>query len=87
MRNEPEFDAAIEMLDNRIEDGGHPIIGSISQAKRETLKSIRKSETTTRVVDENCDAALRSDIDFPSFLRVQAARNAAAWAAGDLDRI
>lgn len=87
MRPRSDLDTAIEAMENRMERDDFPLLLAIYQAKRETLRAIRDEETTPSTVRANTDQALRKEMDLLSFVKVQAARNAAAWAAGDFDRL
>lgn len=86
MRPVEDIESAREMIDKRMERHNHPLLLAIWRAKWKTLFAIETGETTPARVEQNTHEALLSDMDLVSYINVQAARNAAAWAAGDFNK-
>jgi len=87
MRKDNIIRKMVEALEERMRRDDHPLLLAIWRAKMETLVAIREGETTPERVDANCHDALKRDMDLVSFIKVQSARNAAAWAGGDLETL
>lgn len=88
MRETHEIEQARESMEARIERDSHPICLLTWQAKRDTLGAVLNGNDIEDA-EQNLEDALAhaEDLDLPSFVRIQAARNVFAWVRDERDTI
>lgn len=89
MRDQRHVETMREAMQQRTEENTNAILRLIYQSKRDALGAICNDGKDPQVTDANLEQALREadDLDLPSYVKIQAARNAFAWVQEDLDRI
>ena len=88
MRGEDDLEVAKQALDNRLEEFEHPLLLAFNQPKRDVVIGVLHGDDDPQEVIDAMDEQLRTkQMDLGTFIQVQAAKNAAAWCAGDLDSI
>jgi hypothetical protein len=87
MRDDKMIERMADALETRLDEKPFPLIGMAVQAKAQTLRAIASGESTAAEIDQRCQEALLDEMDLPSFIHVQAARNAVAWARSERDEL
>lgn len=89
MRSTADIKKAREVMEARIDRDEYPLLLLIWQSKRGALGAVCNEGKDPREADQNLEDVLASgaDLDLPSFVKVQSARNVFAWVNEDLDSI
>lgn len=87
MRDSDMIERMADVLESKLDEQPFPLIGMAIQAKANTLRAIANEESTPNEIDQRCHEALLDEMDLPSFMHVQGARNAVAWAKDERDEL
>jgi hypothetical protein len=91
MRDEQTVREARGVMEDRLEDNHQePLLRLIYQSKRDALGAVCNQGKDPAEADENLEQALietGDELDFPSFVKIQSARNAFAWVQEDREVI
>jgi hypothetical protein len=91
MRSDESVRKARGVMEDRLEDyHTQPLLRLIFQSKRDALGAVCNQGKDPSEADQNLEQALietGDELDFPSFIKIQSARNAFAWVQEDLDAI
>lgn len=87
MRDEDALETAKEAIERRMEEIELPFLLAFQQPKRDVIVGILHGDDDPDEIIEATRSRLREDISLAEYVQIQAAQNAAAWCAGDLDSI
>jgi len=91
MRDQATIEQVREVMQQRAEENTNPILRLIYQSKRDALGAVCNEGKDPRIADANLEQALREvpndELDLPSYVKIQAARNAFAWVLEERDSI
>lgn len=83
MRSDEAVERARGVMEDRLEEAHkEPLLRLIYQSKRDALGAVCNQGKDPAEADANLEQALiqtGDELDFPSFIKIQSARNAFAW--------
>ena len=91
MRDQRHIEKMREAMQQRVEENTNAVLRLIYQSKRDALGAICNDGKDPAKTDQNLENALvevpSDELDLPSYVKIQAARNAFAWVQEDMETI